>query len=387
MNYSEVQCQARIGYGELYDDLCTLKNPDPISHILIDSVYLTAYELFKVTVEWIIQDTLLNPSLFTFFVERSGSPSGPFERISGGLKNEYVYTDNGAPNFSKQNTLFYRIAISKDSVNEIYYSRAEDYHNKPDFTALEIAHRNKLLLTREVGVSCVVYKRRHWGKRCLECWDIKLSRRTKTKCSVCYDTGYEGGYWSAVPAMINFSPTQSMVAQTPWGKLEPNATTVWMGNYPPMEPEDIVVEVAGNKRWVVKNFDSKEKRRFVLKQILQVEELSKGRVEYGLPINIYNGDSELSSSYSSIESLLLRLARAVNSYINNETVKGATDGVNKSFETTYAYKQGTLKIYLNGMRLNEGGDNDFTEDGSRSITFNSPPGRGDIIIADYVRAY
>jgi len=283
MNFSETNRLATIHYSDLYDDLRTIKSANPGSYILIDNIYLTVYEPFKVTTEWTLQDTLLDPTLFTFFVERSGSPSGPFERLHAtGLKDIYTYTDDAAPNFSKQNILFYRIAILRDAANEIYYSVAADYRNKPDYVALEIAWRNKLLLARVVGVPCVVYKRKHWGMRCRECWDVELKRRVKAKCLTCYDTGYEGGYWSPVPAMVNFSPSPSIVMQTPWGKAEPYATTAWMGNFPPVEPQDVIVEEGGNKRWIIKKTDNKEKKRFVVKQIIQIEALDKGRVEYDL---------------------------------------------------------------------------------------------------------
>lgn len=283
MVYIETRRKACIGYNELYDDLHVIAKPNASQFIVVDDVTLDIFDMHQTTIAWSIKDTLIDPGLFAFCVERSGSPSGTFERLTpSGLKNIFVYVDEAAPNFSKTRRTYYRIGTLKDTTREIFYTSPRTYHEKPDYVGLEIAKRYKLLLHRVVGVLCVIYKRRRWGKRCLDCWDERLNRRTKTKCLNCFDTGYEGGYWSPIPSMVNFSPSQLIVQQTPWGKVEPGSSTAWMGNYPLVEPEDIIIEITGNKRWIIKNISNTEKKRSPLKQVMQIEELDKGRIEYRL---------------------------------------------------------------------------------------------------------
>lgn len=283
MVYIETRRKTRIGYNELYDDLHVIAKPNASQFIIVGDVTLNMFDISQTTIAWDIKDTLIDPVLFTFYVERSGSPSGSFKRLTpSGLKNTFVYVDKTAPNFSKIRRTYYRIGTLKDATREVVYTKPRTYHEEPDCVGLEIAKRYKLLLQRVVGVSCVIYKRRRWGKRCLGCWDEKLNRRTKTKCINCFDTGYEEGYWSPIPSMVNFSPSQIIVQQTPWGRVEPGSLTAWMGNYPLVEPEDIIIELTGNKRWIIKNIANTEKRRSPLMQVMQIEELDKGRVEYQL---------------------------------------------------------------------------------------------------------
>lgn len=285
MIYAETRRKTCIEYNELYDDLHVIVKLNTAQFITINNVDLNIFDINQTTISWSIQDTVLDPNLFSFHVERSGSPEGPFERLTpSGLNNTFAYTDRTAPNFGKLRRAYYRVGTLKNATREITYTKPRTYHEKPDYVGLEIARRYKLLLEKEVGVSCIIYKRRRWGKRCLDCWDEKMNRRTRTKCLNCFDTGYEGGYWSSIPVMVNFSPSQLVIQQTPWGRVEPSALTAWMGNYPLVEPEDIIIELTGNKRWVIKNIANTEKKRSPLKQVMQIEELDKGRVEYRLEI-------------------------------------------------------------------------------------------------------
>jgi len=289
MNYAETRCQSRIDCRELYDDLHTIKSPDALKHIIIDKIMFDVFDIGKTVVSWSIKDTAIDPSLFSFFVEQSGSPEGAYTRLNKiGLTNEYTYVDTESPTFGKFRRVYYRIGTQKNSTHEIYYTKAKGFYDEPDLVGLEIARRNRLLLHKVVGVPCVVHKRKHWGERCDNCWDDKLKRSTKAKCSVCYDTGYKDGYWSPIPAMINLNPSPSIVQQTPWGKMEPSSNTAWMSNWPLVEPQDVITELLSNKRWVVKNVVNTEKRRVPLKQIFQIEELDKGRVEFSLSVG-YDG--------------------------------------------------------------------------------------------------
>jgi len=62
---------------------------------------------------------------------------------------------------------------------------------------------------------------------------------------------------------------------------------------------------------------------------------------------------------------------------------GNTNGANKNFTLTRDAYDGTLKVFLNGIRLREGLGNDYTVNG-RVIMFGTPPISGDIILAEYI---
>jgi len=70
-------------------------------------------------------------------------------------------------------------------------------------------------------------------------------------------------------------------------------------------------------------------------------------------------------------------------FVDNETPGGDLDGM----DVTYALADApspvaSLHLYMNGLRLSEGGSNDYTLSGS-TITFTSAPISTDVILADY----
>lgn len=332
----EYRRSSPINYYDLSDDLHSFTNPLAAQFPIINHTSITVLTASEASVDWRITDTNLSLDGFTFHLERSGSPDGAFtifdkperasldnidnvefslyanenvvdldidevndvvfkKRSSGyidkprikinGLKNVFTAIDDNSPNYGKYRRPYYRVSVLKDSTNEIYFTKPVTYYGIPDCVGLEIAKRYNLLLKTHVGVKCFIYKRKQWGRRCTVCWDVKLQRNTKTRCIVCYDTTYEGGYWYPIETYINFEPSRLIIQQTIWGRTEPNALAAWTGNYPFIEPQDIIVDPIGNKRWMIKNVSTNEKRRIPLKQILQLEELDRGRIEYSLPVS------------------------------------------------------------------------------------------------------
>jgi hypothetical protein len=62
---------------------------------------------------------------------------------------------------------------------------------------------------------------------------------------------------------------------------------------------------------------------------------------------------------------------------------GTCNGVAKDFTLTRDAYDGSLKVFLNGIRLREGLTNDYTIQG-RVIRFNTAPITGDILLAEYM---
>jgi hypothetical protein len=64
--------------------------------------------------------------------------------------------------------------------------------------------------------------------------------------------------------------------------------------------------------------------------------------------------------------------------VYNQTPSGVIDGSNKDFWTLSAYINGTLRVYLNGLRTTE-----FTETGQTTFEMNTPPLVDDELMVDY----
>jgi hypothetical protein len=73
--------------------------------------------------------------------------------------------------------------------------------------------------------------------------------------------------------------------------------------------------------------------------------------------------------------------------VNGETPTGAIDGTNATFTLNYPPAAGTLKVYRNGLKLREGGANDYTVSGvTLTFTADAKPLVGSVIEVDYQRA-
>ena len=69
-------------------------------------------------------------------------------------------------------------------------------------------------------------------------------------------------------------------------------------------------------------------------------------------------------------------------FVDSETPSGSINGSNTAFTLANTPTSGTLKLYLNGVRLVVGAGNDYTLSGA-SITMTTAPVSGDSLIAEY----
>ncbi|MEM8737275.1 MAG: hypothetical protein AAGG38_02190 [Planctomycetota bacterium] len=78
---------------------------------------------------------------------------------------------------------------------------------------------------------------------------------------------------------------------------------------------------------------------------------------------------------------------ALANLVYGETPSGLVNGVNDTFTLANTPETGTVRIYLNGVRMNEDVANDYTlSGGGGTITFESGqvPQTGDVILVDYI---
>ena len=70
------------------------------------------------------------------------------------------------------------------------------------------------------------------------------------------------------------------------------------------------------------------------------------------------------------------------SIVRAETPGGSINGSNTTFTVAGDYQTGSLRIYQNGIRLQEGASNDY-EEATGGFTMNTAPATGDILLVDY----
>lgn len=73
-------------------------------------------------------------------------------------------------------------------------------------------------------------------------------------------------------------------------------------------------------------------------------------------------------------------------FVFNETPSGTINGSNAAFTLANTPTAGTVRVYVDGVRMNPGGSNDYTIS-TNTITFNTGaiPQTGDIILCDYLK--
>ena len=71
-------------------------------------------------------------------------------------------------------------------------------------------------------------------------------------------------------------------------------------------------------------------------------------------------------------------------FVTEETPSGTINGSNVTFTLATTPTAGTLKLYLNGVRLKSGAGNDYTLS-TNIISFTTAPTSGDVILADYMK--
>jgi hypothetical protein len=253
-------------------------------------------EASGVFVQWIIK----NPTgdIENVRIERSGAPEGPFETVIDNITGFHFFDDlRHVPvpsatdirenlNFlSLHRRVYYRVTATINGQN---VSAIRD--NRDNLPLKLAALRRKMQRDIRVGfkfsgVPFAVLKRKHWGIRCKECFDPITKRVTKSKCTSCYGTGFEGGYFDPVriTGRIGVDNVQTQIENH--GKVDINQKHLTILDYPILEEADIVINLRQNDRYLVRGITQTELQTVPVHQRAILSELERDSIEYRFPIN------------------------------------------------------------------------------------------------------
>ncbi len=269
--------------------------------IKIDQVIVRPLTTTSAEISWTLVKTDEPISSARFRVLRSESPEGPYVDVSGLLANVKSFVDRVDLKI-KHNTVGYRVQVlDVPSGVEVTYpdGTAEEaflFHPnfsrdvspgefKPDYIALEIVRRNNMLLRRFIGKLCAIVQVRTQGQRCPTCYDNLKRRGNSSKCTQCYGTTYDGGFYQQINVFIDVSPSPNVIQIANFGKIEENQTVAWTANYPELRPNDMIVEQT-NRRWRVVQVNATTKNRYIVQQFLQLQEIDREDAEQLFPIDL-----------------------------------------------------------------------------------------------------
>lgn len=260
--------------------------------LAFDSISVSSYDLSNFTVSWELAFTVETVSGYGANIYRSDNPEFDAEDsalvISGlalQLYDYYTdYTISGLDNsqWSYRN-YFLEIENLSTHVKSAMYGpyKAE---TERDLTAKNIiADKNIGLRSKYGGKPLLLLKRKTNGGRC-SCFDDTLGKQSEENCSECYDTSWQGGYWTPIQfqGMINAAPNRTQI--TEWGLWETSDVILLTTNFPKLSPRDVIVD-KNNRRWLIVQVRPIERGLYIITQQAQLRLINKSDVIYSFSVS------------------------------------------------------------------------------------------------------
>ena len=222
---------------------------------------------------------------YDFYIFRSESQMGPFEQIGGPLRDTYRFRDIQVSLLHKWREYHYKIkVVHRPTGDEKEFGPAAANEPEPDLIAAEVIRQEDVLFREFVGRRCYLFPVRTFGPRC-SCYDPHMGRKTRSSHAPCFGTGWLGGYLSPIEVFVQIDPTAKQTELTTLGEHQPGNVVGRMISFPLVNPRDILVE-SENRRWRVVSVAGTQRLRAVVRQELQRHEITRGGIEYELPVRV-----------------------------------------------------------------------------------------------------
>jgi len=278
----------------------------------------------KVGLQWDLEAVSVSGN-FTFDIERSGSPAGPWTVIANAVST-YLYEDNldqeDANVLSLGRDIYYRVKAippvgssfystiinldgqsqseTEDTIPGIGYKIDTPQQTEPEPTTNLMTRPNlegrKRLLRRKIlrdeyilfkklaGIEFYLLKRRHWGVRCSDCYDPASRTVLKSNCTTCFGTSWEGGYFNPVSLYGRRKTTIIQSDMSAQSKTDMATTQIQFLDFPRIDEGDLLVESNGNRRFLVKQRFFTSLKTIPVHQTVNVSELERQAIEYRISV-------------------------------------------------------------------------------------------------------
>jgi hypothetical protein len=235
-------------------------------------------------ISWELRPTQEDVLDYTFQVLRSESPSGPFDPLDPPFQDRYLFIDNAIWVGDRWRTLHYIVRITHAPSGATKDFGPIMQEPEADLIGLELRRHIQLLMHEYAGRKCWALPLRTFGQRC-ECWDPRLFKRTRSRCELCFDTGFVRGYMSPIEVWMMIDPSAKKTDTTNVGVTQQSNTTARIGYYPPLKPGDLLIEPE-NRRWRVVQVNQTEQVRAAVHQEILLHEIPPRDIEFAVPLEL-----------------------------------------------------------------------------------------------------
>jgi len=251
-----------------------------------------------VELTWSIKDTSEDPLDYYFEISSCESPEGPFESMAT-FQDRYHFVDTSLNVGHRWRMKFYRISIieNKPALEPKDHWISPPFSVEPDadLATMEIRRHILLQMAEFAGRKAWLLPVKTFGPRCPSCWDSARQRRTRSGCLTCYGTGFIRGFMDPIEIHIQVDPSPKSTQPASTGPQQTVNTTARMGYYPPVKPEDLIIEPE-NRRWRVEKVHPVEHLRAVVRQELGLHEVNPEAIEFQIDLKLDRALSELQCS-------------------------------------------------------------------------------------------
>lgn len=255
---------------------------------MLDVVELavTSLDVDYLEVSWKITDTTEDVLDYTMQVFRSESPAGPWDAVTQEFSDRYAVRDILPKPFHTGRLLHY-IVRTKHKVT----GQQKDFgpvcrRPEDDLVSLELKRHLQILFREFAGNRCWVLPVRTFGQRCPACWDSVLTKRKRSGCPVCFDTGFVRGYLNPVEVWMQVDPGSPIAEQNQnTGPTHQQNTTARVPDFGIGKFRDVLVE-ADNTRWRIVSVGYTEHNRTPVMLEYQLHRIPESDIEYKIPINL-----------------------------------------------------------------------------------------------------
>ena len=262
----------------------------PARIFAFERVLVTAAPAGFTTIQWYLNKCFPIPvGTPEFYVEYANDSGGEWERLNPDMPEVntcvYIDTEKGRCGYDSG---YYRVVMSVGG--EEFNSKPEPVYglwNRYDWRiAREVVRKEYLRLKKYVGSFGYLLPRREHGPKCTECIDFDTGESVSSNCSICYGTGFIGGYYDGIPYYVDLSGTASAKdVQIPFGSVDNRKRVVRSVAYPMISTYDMWVDADSNTRYIVRQIEHAVARKGrPLIYVCEFRELPGNAPEYQVPI-------------------------------------------------------------------------------------------------------